>query len=199
MIVAGVDYSITSPSVCVCSTNDTFEWSACSILTITGNTAIQSTENITVVYNPSVDLVKKIPLNECSQNICRYQYLANVSTDFIQRKEVEYVLLEDYSYASSGRTFHLGENVGTIKNCLYSNGIEFQVVPPTVVKKIVTGKGNANKDDMYKAFVGMTGVDLYDLLGISKKKTIPAPITDIVDAFFICKIAYEQKKGDGHG
>jgi len=59
------------------------------------------------------------------------------------------VWMEGYSYGSKGsRVFEIGENSGILKLKLFSNGIPFRVVPPTVIKKHATGKGNASKDEM---------------------------------------------------
>ena len=57
-----------------------------------------------------------------------------------------YVVMEGYSYGSIGRTFELGELGGMIKMLLNKHGIPYSIVPPTVWKKEIIGKGNANKD-----------------------------------------------------
>ena len=55
-------------------------------------------------------------------------------------------VMEGYSYGSIGRTFELGELGGIIKMIFNKRGIPLEIVPPTVWKKEVVGKGNANKD-----------------------------------------------------
>ena len=53
--------------------------------------------------------------------------------------------IEGYSYGSVGRTFELGELGGMIKMLFKEYKISFEVIPPTVWKKTIVGKGNANK------------------------------------------------------
>ena len=65
--------------------------------------------------------------------------------------------------------------------------IEFDIVPPTVIKKFATGKGNANKEKMYEAFdVENPGVDIRSWLTPRSTNTI-SPVSDVVDAYFIVK------------
>ena len=56
-----------------------------------------------------------------------------------------------------------------------------------VIKKFATDKGNANKELMLEAFEKDTGVNL-ELLFDTKSKS---PITDVADAYFVCK--YQEK------
>ena len=55
----------------------------------------------------------------------------------------------------------------------------------SVVKKGATGKGNADKDMMYEAFVKETKIDLKKLFDTEK---VGNPISDIVDSYFIQKV-----------
>ena len=68
----------------------------------------------------------------------------------------------------------------------------FTSVPPTVIKKYATGKGNANKEIMYDAFCAeiLTPSDLKSRL-TPKSKKLRNPVTDIVDSYFICKYGWE--------
>ena len=72
------------------------------------------------------------------------------------------------------------------------NKVSFKSYPPTVIKKFATGKGNANKEQMYDAFVGelLTPTDLKERLTPKAKKVIN-PISDIVDSYFIAKCGAE--------
>ena len=66
-------------------------------------------------------------------------------------------------------------------------GWDYTLIAPSVIKKFATDKGNANKELMLGAFQEDTGVNLEVLLDSSVK----SPITDIADAYFICK--YQEK------
>jgi hypothetical protein len=100
------------------------------------------------------------------------------------------VSLEGYAYNSTGRIFHLAENVGILKHKLYKNAIPLSVIEPSRVKKMDTGKGNADKQAMYDCFEKESFVDLKSVLG---QKTLSNPVTDIIDSFYITKILADTK------
>ena len=108
------------------------------------------------------------------------------------KREDVVVLIEDYSFGSKGKVFNLAENCGILKYMLYKQGYKFFTVPPTVVKKYATGKGNATKEKMYDAFVAETGVDLHKIISPTTK--LGSPTTDVVDAWYIAR--YMQEKAN---
>lgn len=59
-------------------------------------------------------------------------------------------------------------------------------VPPTVVKKFATERGNATKEMMYEQFSQDTNMDLMKLV-TPDKTVLSNPVTDIVDSYYICK------------
>lgn len=60
------------------------------------------------------------------------------------------VAIEGYAFSRGlhGRVFNIGELGGVIRLAIYRAGIPMIDVPPTVLKKFVTGKGNAKKTAM---------------------------------------------------
>ena len=58
--------------------------------------------------------------------------------------------------------FQLGELAGIIKRDLFMANYPFIIVPPTVLKKFVTGKGNSKKDLMLLSVHKKFGVDFDD-------------------------------------
>ena len=60
---------------------------------------------------------------------------------------------------------------------------------PSVVKKLATGKGNADKLKMYEAFTNTQGVDLMKAFD---QQTLNNPITDIVDSYYIMRAGFEN-------
>ena len=64
-----------------------------------------------------------------------------------------------------------------------------EVVNPSIVKKLATGKGNADKVSMHQAFVEETKHNLFNLI-TPNRKGIGNPVSDIVDAYYICKSLY---------
>lgn len=122
----------------------------------------------------------------CEQE--RYDNIAEFFLSKIPTKPLPQIFIEDYSFGSKGRVFHIAENCGLLKNKLWEVGFKFTTVPPTVIKKYATGKGNADKAKMYEAFVGETGRNLISLY--SKTGRLDSPVTDIVDSYYIAKYGY---------
>lgn len=56
------------------------------------------------------------------------------------------VVVEGYAHGRANQAHQLGELGGAIRLGLKHAGVEVLDVPPAVVKKYATGKGNANKD-----------------------------------------------------
>ena len=75
-----------------------------------------------------------------------------------------------------------------MKHKLYTKGIRFETLVPSVVKKLATGKGNADKEKMYDKFYEETGVNLMEALD---QQTLKNPVTDIVDSYYIARAGYE--------
>jgi Holliday junction resolvasome RuvABC endonuclease subunit len=179
MIIAGVDYSLTSPSICVHKGDD---WSV---------------DNCSFYY-----LVKKVnfisahkqfhgSLYEDYFNDChRFNNLSKWSMGVIGYG-IDIVGIEGYAFGATGRVFQIAENAGLLKYKLWSAGIKFNVPAPAEIKKYATGKGNSNKIAMYEHFKKETGLDLFLILNITNLN-MWNPISDIVDAYFIAK--YEHKK-----
>ncbi len=76
----------------------------------------------------------------------------------------EQVAIEGYAFGAKGKVFHIAENTGVLKYRLHQTGIPVEVIPPSAVKKQAAGKGNANKEEMYKAFVKETQIKLQDII-----------------------------------
>ena len=126
---------------------------------------------------------------ENNHQIQRFMNIAEWAYSIV--KDCEQVFIEDYSMGSKGKVFHIAENTGILKYTLYKNKVKYATVPPTVVKKFASGKGNSKKEQMYEAFIKETGTDLIKLL--SYEKQLGNPITDIVDSFYLAK--YGSEKG----
>ena len=81
------------------------------------------------------------------------------------------VALEGYSYGSTAsRLFQIAENGGHFKYLMWSKNIPFEIVAPTTVKKLATGKGNSQKQLVYDAFVEKYQINLHDIFDISQLK-----------------------------
>jgi len=93
----------------------------------------------------------------------------------IQKYKIKMVCIEGISYMSrnTGALTQLSGLNYFVRQLLYNNGIEFKIIPPTVLKKYITGKGNSAKELMlletYKRFgVSFSDNNLCDAYGLAK-------------------------------
>lgn len=98
---------------------------------------------------------KKLRGHDRLETICGWVY-THLRNDTMV--DVDLVAIEGYSYGAKGRAFiSLAELGGIVRHDLWDAGIPYLEVPPTVVKKYATGKGNANKDDVLTAAIRRGG------------------------------------------
>lgn len=187
----GIDFSMSSPGIVIGVSSKVDELQIGCMRQRVKDEALR--DNITILEPP----VKSVSNEE------RYYTLAKTIVDFIKSKTDERIVyIEDYSYASSGNTFNIGEATGALKQMLWLEGFEISKLSPGSIKKFATGKGNAGKTDMLDAFIDSTGYDWNETFygfknGIEKgMKKIPAPVTDIIDAYWILQYALAEFHGD---
>lgn len=178
MRVIGIDYSLTSPCVCVFE-GDSFSYSNCKFYYLTDNKK----------YNIDVDNIHGDLHNDYSSDQHRYFNITQWVMDLIEEQDVVYI--EGYSMGSKGMVFNIAENTGLLKHYLWKNKIECNIVPPTVIKKYATGKGNANKQDLQDVFEQSTHVYIKKKLMMTDKQWNPS--SDIIDSYFICRYGYDKE------
>ena len=170
MIISGIDYSMSCPSLCIFDTELDFTFQNCDFYyLIDKKTKIIEEGNIHGEY-----------YSKDSENVKRFDHISNWAVTILKNQKVNHVYLEGYSMGSRGRVFHIAENTGVLKQKIYKAGITFEVIPPSTWKKEVVGKGNADKQHVYESMN-------VDLKPIFKSKSITSPINDIADSYFICK------------
>lgn len=174
-IVVGIDYSMTCPAASMFSSSD------------------QTFADVKMFYIHGTQ--RRCPVPNIHQ-VCylvpdsqeeRFDFLSSQFVSWIMAHTIGnevVVYVEDYAFNARGKVFHIGENTGLLKHKLWKNGIECRVVPPTVVKKFATGRGNADKVAMYLAFMKKTGVDLKKEFK-TKMAGVGSPFGDLADAYFI--------------
>ena len=177
--IIGIDYSLTSPAICV----------------ING-------ENLNFYYLTS----KKKYDGKMSDNIegqlhdvwdtpmHRFGLISDWVFYVLYEGDYE-IYIEGYSYGSKGQgLFQIAENCGILKYRLEQEVLPYKIVVPSVVKKGATDKGNADKDMMYEAFLKETKIDLKKIFDTNK---VGNPISDIVDSYYIAKVGHKNSiKGD---
>ena len=127
---------------------------------------------------------------EWTDPIQRFKNISDFALDIISPLLNPQIFIEGYSFGSKGQgLFQIAENCGILKYRLQEQNLPYETVVPSVVKKGATGKGNADKDMMYNAFVAETNIDLKSIFETEK---VGNPISDIADSYFIQKIGYEN-------
>ncbi len=176
MIYHGIDYSMTSPAIC------TFDGIKMAVDYLTKTEKFAGMRSV-----EGMDLYG-YQHKEYNNEIERYNNIASWAMHIIRPESQVY--LEDYAMGAKGRVFSIGENTGILKYKLVrEKKLGYYLVAPTAVKKFATGKGNADKDKMYEAFYAQTKIDLFSLFGVNSTKS---PVSDICDAYFICKMSQEN-------
>ena len=172
MRIVGIDYSLSSPCICISdwSTNNYYD---CRIFFLT---------NIKK-YNLDIDNIQGDlhPDYSCEEE--RYYNITNWVLTKLQETDIIYI--EGYSMGSTGRVFNIGENAGLLKHYLWKRNHQYNIVPPTVIKKFATGKGNANKEALQEVFLKETNYNIKEKLNMTEKQWNPS--SDIIDSYFICK------------
>jgi Holliday junction resolvasome RuvABC endonuclease subunit len=172
--IVGIDYSLTSPAVCVNKNNNFWFF----YLTSKKKYAGPMSENI-IGYEHK----------DYTDPIERFGYISDFVLDILSDTQNPQIFIEGYSFGSKGQgVFQIAENCGILKYRLLQE-YNYTTVVPSVVKKGATGKGNADKDMMYEAFLKETKIDLKKLFDTDK---VGNPISDIVDSYYIQKVGNEN-------
>lgn len=181
-VVVGIDYSLSCPCLCILKSG-TKDFSKTEIHYLTDN------KKLTGVFGNITGHLHEdwTSPEERYENIASWALHEKMSQD-------DEVYMEDYSFGSKGRVFHIAENAGLLKHQMWKVGIKFVTIPPTVIKKYFTGKGNSDKNKMEEAFKAKTGIDLYKILGKDRGKSVISPVSDIVDAYAIACYGLDQSK-----
>jgi len=177
----GIDYSLSCPAICVETEN------AEDFYYLTDRKKYEGTfrPNITGTLHKGY-----LSAQERYENIADWviETIQSYYPKSIAKINYPIINLEDYSFASKGKTFHIAENMGMLKYKFYKLKIPFNLIAPSSIKKYATGKGNANKEKMVDAFKDTTGVDLLSELDSGYN----SPCSDIADSYFICKFRQES-------
>jgi Holliday junction resolvasome RuvABC endonuclease subunit len=175
MIIAGIDYSYTSPAICVYNTEREFKFDNLLFYNMNGTKSRAGHyQNITI------DLFKEYETTEE-----RFRNICDWASGILEVFHVQEACIEGYALgSSSGLVFQIAENASLLKQYMDLHGIAFTTPPPSQVKKNFTGKGNAKKDVMVDTFHHLMGVKLHEILGI---KEMAKPIDDIADSLAVLR------------
>jgi len=170
MFIAGIDYSLTCPAVCVyngADTRPTFRECHYHYLTKTQKYVGRFGPCMGHAY-PSYD-----------HPMVRYSTIADWVVDCLRRHrselwEVPLVGIEDYAFSANGRITDLSEYTGILKHKLYDMGIPYKTISISSVKKALVGVGNADKGKISEVY----GKEIPSVFQLGK-----SPISDCLDAY----------------
>lgn len=173
-LVVGIDYSMSSPSICV-HKGDDWSLSNCKFYFLT-----QKKKCVikTKMFHGDYQVEYKTQEE-------RFAKLAAWAIDKVSLDATVYI--EGYAYASKGVVFHIGENTGILKHKLWTRDISFVEVSPPSIKKFATGKGNANKLAMYESFIKETQCDISSIIDCHEGES---PMSDIIDSYYVAKFGF---------
>lgn len=182
MKVCGIDYSMTSPAMCVYDTET-------NQLSFYYMTTTKSREHIAIgligqYHDYDNNVTTDIRDKKVGSSITRFSTIADFFLGIIREQGIDMVYLEGYSLGSKGKVFSIAENTAILKYRLWRQGVQVRIFAPTTIKKYATGKGNANKELMKESFEQHTEVAQI-LSPLSQYKD--SPYTDCVDAYWIMK------------
>ncbi len=110
-----------------------------------------------------------------------FQIVEEISKLLQELQDNVKIAIEGLSFHSTGRgILELAGLHYIIRDFLYRNKFEYQVVPPTVLKKFVTGKGNSAKNVM--------------LLMVFKKWNVEFTDDNICDAYVLARYISEGNR-----
>lgn len=183
MIIVGVDYSMTCPALCFA--NPEWTWNFKNL----GFNYLSAKKGEQKEWNVGAALMVGKPIPQYDNNVDRFSKIANqlILPWMVHREKEEVIFyIEGYSMGSKGRVFEIAEHAGMLKFFLFHYDIQFKIVPPTVIKKFATGKGNADKTAMHASFAHETGVNLMKTM-FPDRTGVSSPVSDIVDSYYIAK------------
>jgi len=174
MKIGGIDYSLCSPAVVVIDT-ETSE--------AHGHYLTDVNRNAKTYDLGWFKVTGQLHAHNTSPEQ-RYDQISDWAMAIIE--SCDKVVMEDYALGAKGKVFHIGENAGLLKWKMWKAGKPFALVGPTALKKTATGKGNADKIEMHRAFVEATGLNLVEAICPGSTK-VANPVSDLVDAWWLAK------------
>lgn len=171
---AGIDFSLTSPAVCV-----GIDGGPHVLHSFRASKKQKSTHPDIILYD----------YPEWSHQQERLEKLALWVFDIV--KDCDSIQIEGYSMGSKGRVFDIAEGTELVKYFLWKHGKDLLLIPPTTAKQFATGKGNATKNLMVLAYNKEEyTLDVFGALGKifdPANKKVASPMGDLIDSYWMWK------------
>lgn len=182
MICAGIDYSMTSPAVCVSSKPGHFKVHyLCKQKKLHGTFTLAGPETTLILIGS--------PSFTDESDMGRYNRIGEWAISGLVSDGIpNQIALEDYAYAAKGRVFHIGENTGILKHKMWKSGLNWNPCEPTRLKAFADAskrKDHDSKDLMESRFIEETSIDIRTYFELGDK--VRNPVSDIIDAYWLCQ------------
>lgn len=194
-IIAGIDYSVNSPSCVWVKLDKNLDIIKSRWICFTTVKKYKS-ENV-LYFNKS----KNNPtfLNYIDKNNWIQQTIWQKICEWSKGKgayQLDYAVFEDYAYAAKGQVFHIAEATYTMKKFIFDTNIPIRLYPPNHIKLFATGKGDADKFQMEKAFEADNEKHKPDLssLPLLQEQKTNNPRDNAVDAYYAMKLLQTELK-----
>lgn len=116
------------------------------------------------------------------KGMARLSEIAARFSDYLDTlPEVDAIAMEGYAYANAYTLTTLVEIGAVFRLELYRRKLPCYIVPPSVVKKFATGKGNSKKPEMASA--------------VELRWGFTDPSDDVIDAYVLARIAEQMVSG----
>lgn len=178
-IVVGIDFSLACPGMCI-HYGDTWSESSCHFFYLYG-------VKKWIRFCPP--LVSQQPPKFLHQQE-RLDWISSWLAEHIKPLNSPEIYIEDYSYTSHSSSTHiLAEGCGILKNRLWKLGFNpVKPLPVGTIKKFATGKGNAPKEAMFRAFQNEASY----LSNALPCRPGDSPLADLIDAYYVAKLGFTQ-------
>jgi hypothetical protein len=208
MTIVSIDFSVLYPGVCICKNFKEFKWLAIV------NTDIRKKDqaNIDILNSeyPNLSIFSTISRRKKDQQyhiternkLANYLELVNLLISKIKEEVGEdelIVCLEGQSFSSGGNSLiDISQATGILKdhivlNLLNNSVDRLFIFSPSELKNAIGCKGNANKLEIFSAFIKdpiiqeVKESDLYKLVTkeewILEKEKVVSPVIDMIDSY----------------
>ncbi len=135
-----------------------------------------------LVLIEGTDVYASLLRNEALKGIARVEWIRQAFEGYLDRHgAIDCAVIEGYAYANKFTLSTLIEIGINLRLSLYRRKIPCYICPPTTLKKVATGKGNAKKPEV--------------AAGVLAKWGYSNPSDDVIDGFVLAKIAQDLANG----
>lgn len=176
----GLDMSVRSPGIC---------WQIGKTVGLYGFAQLKREEGYKHTYNEEerivhIHLFPRLPTDRWATQMHIATIFEEMISILISRAHLVKVAIEGYAYQEhSSSVTKLAEMGGIIRYLLRKYQVDWQEIPPTQIKRCMTGKGTASKSAMVDAL--HTHLPFCDTdLGLGCKPE-HSPLNDLADAYAV--------------